>query len=415
MHHYMPDLKHLLISISILMFAVAVSYGQHDEGLIYGKVVTKSGNAYVGQIRWADEEVFWHDIFNSIKTYGRPTKIDIELKENDTEQKTREKSKWEFLEIWEDKYSGNIHQFTSRFGDLKSISPEGNDLVTLTFKNDFQILVNGGSNDIGTTVRVMDYELGELKIKWSNIDRIYFFDTPTKVQRKFGNCLYGTVRCESGYWTGMVQWDNDERLDVDQLDGYVDGKDTHIYFSNIRCIRKKDCASEVAQINDNTFLMSGTNDVNCENRGINVIVDNVGTITIPWNSFQQVCFDHSYRKTGDPYRSYPDPKRLSGTLRTIDHKKFMGYFVFDKDESWDFEMLEGKSEKIKYTIPFRNIESVSPRNNHSSTIKLRNGQTLLLEELQDVSAFNEGILIYSESKSEPTYVEWKNVLEIIFD
>ncbi len=398
-----------------LFFLPWYSFGLNDEGLMYGKVITKSGNHYVGQIRWEDEEVLWHDIFNSIKTHGKPTKIDITIQEEDPSQESKNTYKWDFLEIWEDKYSGSTHQFTCRFGDIKSITPLGNNTVSIVFKNDYQIKVNGGSNDIGASIQVQDYELGEIKIDWNKIEKIYFFDTPTKVIRKFGNPLYGTIKCNSGYWTGIIQWDNDEHLDVDILDGFENDQKLQIPFSNIKCIRKKECGSEVVKKNGSVILMNGTNDVNCENRGINVLVDKVGTLTIPWKVFQQVCFDHSNTETGQPYRAYPEPRRLSGTITTIDHKKYMGYIVYDKDESWDFEMLEGMMKNVKYNIPFRYIQSISPRNAMASTVNLKNGQSLLLEKLQDVSSKNEGILIYDEEKSEPIYISWGNIFEVIFD
>jgi len=409
-------------TICFLFFLLVLSlsfatYGQNDEGFIYGKLTTKAGNEYIGQMRWGKEEVFWNDIFNSVKSKGNKT-VNVEIKvehDENTELTKEEVHKWKLMEIWDDQYSGLVHQFTTRFGDIRSIIPLSNDYVTIIFKNGFEYKVRGGSNDVGTDIYVMDYELGIIKISWNNIARIDFFDSPATIKRKFGVPLYGTVRTNSGNWTGLVQWDNDERLDIDLLDGYYQGTELHIPFGQIKCINKKDCKSEIVKSDDTHLILSGTNDVNCENRGIIVSIDDIGRISIPWSSFQQLCLDHKKNVSGQPYRTYPEPRRLNGEVKTLDQKEWKGQIVFDMDESWDLEHLEGNAEGIKYIIPFRYISAISPRNNNFTNVILKNGQRLLLGDLQDVSDKNEGILIYTDAREEPISVDWKNVDEIIFE
>ncbi len=411
-------MKGLLVNIfllCILVFWTPFAMAQNDEGFIYGKVTTKTDNHYVGQIRWADEEAFWHDIFNGIKsTSNDKIEIKIEIEDN-TEPTPEEIHKWKLMEIWDDHYSGMVHQFTCRYGDIKSITPIGSSYVNITFKNDFRVKVQGGTNDVGTDIHIMDYEMGLIKISWDNIKQIDFFDSPAFIKNKFGVPLYGTVRTNSGSWTGLVQWDNDERLDVDILHGNYEGNRIQVPFAKIKCIRRIDCKSEITKLNDQKAILDGSNDVDCRNQGINVCINDVGRISIPWEEFIQVCFDHTNRYSGQPYRSYESPKRLTGRVKTLDSKTWRGQIVFDKDETWDLEHLEGMMENIKYIIPFRYISVISPRNRTYTNVTLKNGRQLTLGILQDVSEKNEGIVVINERLDHPVTIEWANVDEIILD
>ena len=57
------------VSIPLLAMGLALSGPAFasDVGYLYGRVETRDGNAYVGELRWGDEESFWDDIFNASK------------------------------------------------------------------------------------------------------------------------------------------------------------------------------------------------------------------------------------------------------------------------------------------------------------------------------------------------------------
>jgi len=400
-----------------LMLFPFVVVGQGDEGFIYGKVTTHSSNHYIGQIRWGDEEVYWHDIFNSIKKYGNST-IETNIINTDNifePEPSTEPFNWDFLKIWEDRYSGQMHQFSCRFGDIKSIIPEGGSNVRLIFKNDHQLRVSGGSNDIGTLVKVMDYEIGEIEIPWQNIHKVEFFDGPGSYERRFGNPLYGTVITNSGQFSGFIHWDQDERLSGDQLDGIMDKAKISLPFGKIDCIERDNCASIVKMTGKSTETLTGTNDVDCTNRGIIIYQPEIGTIEVPWENFTKVCFDHQHKHAGAAYRNYPAPRQIRGSVQKMDGKILSGFIIFDKDESWDFEHLEGLYQQNKYIIPFRNIASIIPKNLVYSHINLKSGVTLLLGELQDVSGKNEGLWVFERPDEEPVYIRWSDIEDIHFD
>ena len=89
--------------------------------------------------------------------------------------------------------------------------------------------------------------------------------------------------------------------------------------------------------------------------------------------------------------------------------------IFDLDESLDLESLEGEDNDIKYTIPFRNIKSIRPKNADYSQVELKNGETLLLGDSRDVSSNNDGVIVMIKGKKEPIHVRWKTIEQITFD
>jgi len=77
-------------------------------------------------------------------------------------------------------------------------------------------------------------------------------------------------------------------------------------------------------------------------------------------------------------------------------------------------MLNGDIGDISFNIPFYMVASITPRSSGSSLVKVRNGEELRLEEAQDVTESNDGILFLEEGKKK-TYVPWDEVDTITFD
>ena len=407
--------KFLIVIFFIISFFIPddPAIAQGDQGFIYGTIVSTSGASYQGQIRWGKEEAFWNDIFNATKTASG---------ENTYEKLAQEKKSknwWEnldggILKIWDDEYSSQVHQFTCRFGDIKSITPQGESKVWCEFKNGLRISLKGGSNDFGTTVVINDYELGIVKLRWNSIEKVEFQDTPAKLEDKLGNALYGNVITSDDTFSGHVQWDKDERLDTDFIDGSTNNEKLSLPFKKVACIENLGNKSQVKLINEKSITMYGTNDVNAENRGVVVSLEEIGKVEIPWKIFKSVCFDANHKSSGPSYSTYGNPKRLFGQVKDLQGNEFEGLIIFDRDEKWNFEQLEGLYNNLKYIIPFKNIKTIIPKNEDYTYVLLRNGQKLILGKLQDVSSKNEGVVIIS-SNSDSNFIEWKQVDEINFD
>jgi len=225
------------VLLGIYMFFLASVAKAQDQGLIYGEVETIDGKTYKGQIRWGREETFWDDIFNSTKGKNPNLKF-LERDDYDHVRNYRRESdsKWDFWSMWEDSYSGYTHSFALRFGDIDQIKITGRDDVELTFKNGMEMKFEGGSNDIGARINILDEEIGQIKIRWDRLEQVNFMDTPKRLPNKFGEPLYGTVETRIGDFTGLIQWDHEECLSIDKLDGDTDDGDVSIPMGNIASI-----------------------------------------------------------------------------------------------------------------------------------------------------------------------------------
>ncbi len=407
----------MLLSMGIiiaLIIALTEAKAQNTEGFIYGKVFTRD-NTYQGQLRWGKEEAYWNDHFNASKVSNKNRRYKLRKRDEDDDN-SWSNFDWSFSSIWADK-STTTHQFVTQFGDIAVIENVSDNRAIITLKNGEEVEVSAqGYNDLSPSIRVLDDELGELTIRWSRVERVQFLPTPAKLRPVLGQALFGTVRTyRKDDLTGYIQWDEDERISVDKLDGDTRDGDLSISFGKIRSIEGGRNGSDVELLDGRSFYLSGSNDVNSGNRGIIVTVEGVGKIRVPWKVFNSVTFDPTVKSSGQAYTKYAPPKPLVGTVYTYNEDEIKGRIVFDLDEAMDIEFLEGKDDELEYRIPFRNIKSIKPKNYNYSQLKLRNGDTLLLGDMRDVSDNNDGLLVFQRGSREPEYISWKKIDEIIFD
>lgn len=377
------------------------SNAQNRHAYIYGRVTTYS-NQYEGQIRWGNEEAIWLDHFNAEKVH--PT-VEVEGYRN---------SDWSIVSIWKENKASTTHQFSCQFGDIKEISGIGRSRFTLIFKDGTDITLNGsGYNDVGATLRVEDEELGLVKIKWDKIRKVEFFEAKDG-SLMLGEHLYGTVKTfRNRSFEGYIIWDADERLGNEKLDGKANGEKVSISFKNIRSIEREGNGCDVTLKSGRSMYVSGTNDVNEGNRGIVVMSLEIGYIEIPWSDFEQAEFHEPKRKLS--YRDFTKPKGIYGQIYTRGERSYSGRLVYDLDEFWEFEMIEGKDGRLEYSLPIRNIQRIEPKNDSYTEIRLKNGEILLLGKLRDVTRSNAGVLVISGNNKKTNYIDWDDILEIVFD
>jgi hypothetical protein len=406
---------HVLLAL-VACFSTG-AFSQNDAAFIYGTVSTIDGEKYSGQLRWGNEETFWEDEFNSTKTENPYNRYSSKAQE-DLFKDNSNGEEWNFMGLWKDKNCCNYyfqnHQFACRFGDIKVIEPSSQSEISIVFKDDSKMRVSGGSNDIGAKISVMDPELGEINIPWSRINRVEFSQGPEKLKKKFGEPLYGKVKTIRGEFLGFIQWDHEECLSVDKLDGNNTNGRLSIEMGDIRKIERYGRGSKVTLKSDRVVELFGTNDVDASNKGVVVRTKDFGKVLIEWSDFEYVEFIDDYPKDADlSYTEFPKPKRIKGEVVTLNNEKIQGLIVFDVDEAWDYELLEGNDYQVKYSIPFRNIASVKPKNYNFSTITMKNGKSVLLGDSQDVSDSNDGMMLFkSEKDEEPVLIPWKTIKEI---
>jgi len=395
------------VSIAVLAFGFALAgpVFASDVGFVYGRVVTVDGAAYEGQLRWGTEESFWDDIFNA-------TKVENEHLDH-VDRRVLDRLRWRH---WCSFFHGNRdrcfnHLFASRFGDLKRIQVRRGNGLVVAFRNGEELRLEGGSNDVGAEIMVIHPKLGRHTLPWNRIRTIEFSDTPAMLDDKLGEPIYGTVKSGRYEFTGRIQWDNDECLTSDKLDGDTREGDVSVAFGDIAAIRKHRRGALVRLKSGTELYLTGSNDVNRWNRGVVVVVPRVGSVKIGWDDFDEVTFSPA-RSSGRGYAEYAEARDLTGTVVTRGGRHD-GRIVFDLDESWDFELLNGRNGDTEYLIPFRDIARIEPRGRRRADVELRIGLTIELEEGHDVTPRNDGLLVFT-GDDKPKYVAWRDVTEIVF-
>ena len=410
--------KHFVLSILLIASTAIINPSlAQNICMLYGSVTTIEGKTYEGPIRWGNEEVFLSDLFNSEKVSNPYLKYlnKSNFKTNYKSSSRSNNGDWVNVSINTKRNNSDYlgRKFQCRFGDIKSITITGRTSVNLELRSEKHINLNGGSNDINTRISVLDNELGLLSLNWNKIDVIQFFRPTQKTSDSFGQGIYGKLTTTQGVFTGFVQWDHDERLLDDKLDGKSSDGDLKIPFKKIKNITKLDNNCLVKLISGRELKLYGTNDVNSSNKGIIMNLPNIGRADFHWKHFISFEILDEVAPESLCDTSFPDSERLYGKIITKSNEEFEGVIVYDLDEAMDSELLNGYNDDIKFSIPFRNIESIKPMANDYAAVVLKSGEKLFLGDQTDVSYKNAGVLIFTSSE-EFNIFKWDDIEKIIF-
>jgi hypothetical protein len=394
--------------------ALTPSGGAAHEGLLYGRITTDDGAVYEGRMRWGgDEEALWGNYFNGFKDEN-PWVAHAPL-----ERLPKERDSIEIFGIevagWERQIDLG-RPFMARFGDIARIEPRGRDVqVTLKSGTVFH-LDRFSADDLADGVRVWDakgvVDLGEWQIRTIEL-------LPTARPGAAPYPLHGTVRTPQGNFTGLIQWDREECVGPDELDGHTADSELSLRFDTIRSMARRSRASSLVTLLDGReIVLSDTREVGAGNRGIYVDDQRYGRVLISWDAFERV--DFSPGGTGPSYSDFPPGRPLTGNVITRSGRRLAGRLVYDLDESETTETLDAPSQGVDYTIPFGLIASImvphlEERGAERARVALHSGEELQLERAGDLSEGNAGILIFFDGRQRPEYVPWTDVEELDFD
>jgi len=402
---------------AFLLNKIELATTESSELFMYGTVMMENGDEYTGQIRWGSEEIYWFDYFNSSK----PDNDFIDYLSDDDLNKlnndcygTKKNSLFRVVNVsWGD--CSNTHSFATQFGDIQRIDVRSNSKVTVTLKNGDKFKLKGGSNDIGAKVQIHDTEIGLIKLDWKQIESVQFKNTPKVLNNYFGQPLYGTAHTEEGSFTGFLQWDHDERVSNDILNGEYEDGDLDIKFGNIKSIKKVWRGSEVTLHSGRVFKLEGSNDVDSDNRGIIVNIPGQGRVDIDWDEFEEIVFMNVPDISDLAYTDFIGDAKLIGSVSTHAGTVLSGTIVYDLDEAYGMEILNGKADDIEYFIPFSDIKNITKHGRRHTTITTRNGWSVDLDDSVDVDENNDGLLVFKSDNDDPVYVPWQDVSSIEFN
>ena len=396
--------------------AIAAAAKEANPGFLYGRITTTLGGAtYEGRLRWGgDQEAFWGDYFNGFKPEN-PWVAHAPL-----ERLPRERRPIEIfgVEIAHRERPVDLGRFfMARFGDIARVEAHGRDVqVTLKSGTVFH-LDRFEASDFDDGVRVWDGRRGVVNLDSLQIRSIELL--PTARPGAAPNRLHGTVHTRQDDFTGFVQWDRQECVGTDELEGHTSDGELSLRFDTIRSIARRSRDSSLVTLSDGReIVLSGKREVGHENRGIYVDDRRYGRVLISWDAFDRV--DFSPGGSGPAYGDFPPGRPLTGSVTTRAGRRLAGRLVFDLDESETTETLDGPSRGVDYTIPFGLIASIVPpgreeRGAPHARVTLHDGEELQLERSGDLGDGNAGMLIFVDGRQRPEYVPWTDVERVDLD
>jgi len=387
---------------------------EDGPGFLYGRITSNTGVIHEGRLRFGvGQEAFWGDYFNGVK------KENPWSTQAPPERLPKERTSIELfgLKIANREHPSDLgRRFMARFGDVARVEARGRD-VRVTLKSGTVFDLNRfDASDFDDGVRVWDAR-GVVDLDSLQIGAIEFL--PTARLGAVPDRLYGTVRTKQGEFTGFVQWDRDECVGTDELNGRTDEGEVSLRFDTIRSIaRRSDDGSLVTLLEGREMVLSGTNDVNRGNRGISVDDSRFGRVVVSWEVFERV--DFSPGGSGPAYGEFPPGQPLRGSVTTRDGRRLAGRLVYDLDESETTETFDAPFQGVDYTIPFGLIASIVPPGGEDpdaprARVVLHGGALLQPEPEGDLGKGNAGMLIFVEGAPRPEYVPWSDVGQVEFD
>lgn len=404
----MPRLLRVALVLLTLTAAATASRGG-TEGYLYGTVETEDGQQYTGLLRWGGEEAFWDDLFNGGKV-DRPWLDAVPASELRRQRGIR---LFGIRLTGHGDGFGDDRQVVARFGDLREIRIAGH-RPELVMKNGSVVRFDDTSNDVGAEITIWDAGLDRVEVPWKRIERVTFQQAPAEIAVP-GYRLQGRVMTEQGEFEGFIQWDSDECLSIDELDGDTRDGDVSIRFENIRVIEKRDRHGAWVELTDGRrLLLEDTNDVDHSTNGIFVEDPRFGRVLISWEAFERAELRVSPR-SGRAYSDYaPASRELRGRVVAVDGRTLSGAIALDLDEAEGWELLNGEVDGIEYYIPMARVATIEPVSGRASEVTLRDGRRLRLEESVDVSDRGDGVAVRTDARR-PAYLPWREVRRIEFE
>ncbi len=345
---------------------------------LFASVRTRDGRAMAGFVRWDRNEGSLADVLDA----DRP------------------------------RDGGGVNRSGIRFGHIDRIEVDGDDEATLVLKSGERVHLRGRSTDLGSGLRALvvdDPVDGPTELSWDEVAEVDFIPAPRDPRPDEGR-LWGTVETHDGRtFTGFVAWDTDEIYTSDVLDGDIGGKRLRIPFGAIHTIERAGRrAARVTLHSGESFTLRGTNDVNSSIRGIAVSDPALGEVVLEWSAFRRVTFGAPQREISPA--DFDGGRPLHGTVVTEDGTSYSGRVVWDADEAYTWELLNGEDKGgVTYKVEFGHIARIEKWGD-GARVTLRDGRVLELEDSNDVDGGNRGILV--EDGSRVVRIPWDEFREL---
>jgi hypothetical protein len=394
-----------------------------SQGFLYGRVTTDDGAAYLGRLRFGrDEEAFWGDYFNGSKG-DNPWATHAPA--GQAAEQRRPITIFGFEIPLGERQSDLVRPFMARFGDIARIEARGRHVRVALKSGTVFDLNRMAASDFDDGVRVWDDRRGVVDLaSWAggipppSRVRIRAIELlPTARLGAVPARLHGTVHTRQGDFSGFVQWDRQDCVGLDELEGRTGNGALSLRFDTIRSIaRRSGDSSLVTLLDGREIALSGTREVGRGNRGMYVDDPRYGRVLVSWAAFERI--DFSAAGSGPAYDDFARGRSLTGSVTTRGGRRLTGRLVYDLDESETTETLDAPSQGVDYTIPLGLVASIVPvgkeRGARRAVVTLHDGEELQLDRAGDLGEGNGGMLIFIDGRERPEYVQWTDIEQIDF-
>ena len=406
----------LNIESLILLLAFGIPAGhsclcQNDMDLIYAEIILKNNKKYEGHLRWGKDKVMWNDLLytsksrNTLRYFLSGEEIDR------LNMRPEKKYSWNFLDLWDPEFAANSGaHFKVNFGSIRQIEYNKDRGARMELKNGIWIEISDDL-DMNDDIYMYDRQIGRVKLRLRDMKRISFYTSPAQLPYKHGDPIYGTVRTNQDTYTGFILWNNECCL-TDFLRGRANNRiEKHLY-GDIISVEKMEKGFLVTFRDGKEKKLWGTDDLNRSKLKIIVKNKEFGHMVIEMDDIESVSFEEAPDQ-GPDYSQFGPASRLAGRITTTEKDHLRGKIIYDLDEAFDCEVLDGEMGDCDYLIPFNLIKKIRPLNENMTEITLNIGTVVRLSGHGDVNDHNRGCLVET-AKGENIYIPWKNILEINF-
>lgn len=407
----MSDLIAILSTLILGSAILTAAQCQSDEVLIYGEVTLKNNEHLQGHIRWGREKVMWNDILysdkreNTVKYFLSGEEIDrLELNPD------KGRYSWSFLDLWDPAFTEELSLFKIYFGYIRQISFTDRDRIHVELKDGIRLEISD-DDDMDDDIYIYDSNRRMERIRLKDIKQIRFLPTPSRLPDKHGDPIYGTVYAEGAAFTGYLIW-NDECCLTDFMSGKSNSRTERHPYRDIRSVENLEKGFRVILKDGEEKTLCCTDDLNKGHLTVIIKTVDYGHIEIPMRDIRLVTFEDPPGQ-GPVNGDFKTVSRISGRIVTNDDNSLRGRLIYDLDEAFTCELLDGESGDREYRIPFQLVRDIRPVNRDITEVTLRNGSTINLSGHRDVNSRNNGCLV-ENPRGDFIYIPWEKIREISF-
>jgi hypothetical protein len=151
--------------------------------------------------------------------------------------------------------------------------------------------------------------------------------------------------------------------------------------------------------------LTGTNDVDEDNRGIQIADSAFGQIVLEWEQFRMIRFHEPDAPV--TYDAFDGGRLLRGTVVTQAGEEIEGLIRWDADEAASWEFLDGQGEAGAFMIEMGQVRRIERAEAFGALVTLGDGRSFDLVDSNDVDWDNKGIMIAPEDADQSDPSAWR--------